>query len=87
MKGQIITHNKYNPTESYQFILLDLETSDTGKNAEICQLSAIAQTGATYSSYIIPNGNISSDASRVNKLTVEEQDLYLKTHFLSKQCH
>ena len=55
----------------YQFIIFDLETSDTGSKAEICQLSAITQTGSMYSSYIMPKSNISPGASRVNNLTVE----------------
>jgi DNA polymerase III epsilon subunit-like protein len=55
----------------YQSIIFDLETSDTGSKAEICQLSAITQTGCMYSSYIKPRSNISPGAFRVNNLTVE----------------
>ncbi|CAB3978115.1 exonuclease R569 [Paramuricea clavata] len=55
----------------YQFIIFDLETSDTGSKAEIFQLSAITQTGSMYPSYIMPKSNISHGASRVNNLTVE----------------
>ena len=66
-----IIYKTYSPTKSYQFILFDIETSDTGSKAEICQLSAITQNGSTYSSYIMPKSNISPRASRVNNLTIE----------------
>ena len=64
-------HKMYNPTEPYQLIIFDLETTDKGRAAEICQISAITQNGHTYSSYVLPKGNVSVGASRVNNLTVE----------------
>lgn len=66
-----VVYKTYSQTMPYQFIIFDLETSDTGSKAEICQLSAITQTGSMYSSYIMPKSNISPGASRVNNLTVE----------------
>ena len=66
-----IIHKKYIPDQLYQLIIFDIETSDTGTKAEICQLSAISQNGLTYNSYIIPSGNISYRASRVNNLTIK----------------
>ena len=64
-------YKMYNPTEPYQLIIFDLETTDKGRAAEICQISAITQNGHTYSSYVLPKGNVSVGASRVNNLTVE----------------
>ena len=39
----------YDPTKSYSFIVFDTETTCTGKQAEICQLSAINETNLTIS--------------------------------------
>ena len=62
----------YNPTKSYSFIVFDTETTCTGKQAEICQLSAINETNLTiFSRYILPKNNISPGATQVNKLSVK----------------
>ena len=62
----------YGPTKSYSFIVFDTETTCTGKQAEICQLSAINETNLTiFSRYILPKNNISPGATRVNKLSVK----------------
>ena len=45
-------YKMYNPTEPYQLIIFDLETTDKRRAAEICQLSGITQDGHTYSSYM-----------------------------------
>ncbi len=71
IKRPQVVYKTYSQTMPYQFIIFDLETSDTGSKAEICQLSAITQTGSMYSSYIMPKSNISPGASRVNNFTVE----------------
>ena len=45
-------------------------TTCTGRKAEICQLSATDETGLNiFSNYILPSGNVSNGASRVNKLS------------------
>jgi DNA polymerase III epsilon subunit-like protein len=61
----------HDPDKTYQFVLFDTETTCTGKQAEICQLSAICQNGDTFSSYILPNNSVGYYASKVNNLTVE----------------
>ena len=61
----------YDPTKSYSFIVFDTETTCTGKQAEICQLSAINETNLIFSRYILPKNNISPEATRVNKLSVK----------------
>ena len=43
----------------------------TGKQAEICQLSAVTQNGKSISSYITPKGSVGYYASKVNNLAVE----------------
>ena len=55
----------------YQFVVFDLETSSLGKDAENWQIAAITKEGATYNNYVLPTGNISHYASRVNKLAVK----------------
>ncbi|XP_044177055.1 maternal protein exuperantia-like [Acropora millepora] len=58
----------YDPNQTYIFVVFDTETTCTGKNAELCQLSAI-QENHVFSKYILPTGNVSTGASRVNKLS------------------
>ena len=57
----------YDPNQTYTFVVFDTETTCTGKNAELCQLSAIHEN-QVFSKYILPTGNVSS---RVNKLSVQ----------------
>ena len=60
------------PTKSYSFTVFDTETTCTGKQEEICQLSAINETNLImFSRYISPKNNISPGATRVNKLSVK----------------
>jgi hypothetical protein len=56
---------------AYNFIFFDLETTATGRTAEIWQLSAKSQNGNALSKYILPARDISPGASRVNDLTVQ----------------
>ena len=60
----------YDPNQTYTFVVFDTETTCTGKNAELCQLSAIHEN-QVFSKYILPTGNVSTGASRVNKLSVQ----------------
>lgn len=60
----------YDPKQTYTFVVFDTETTCTGKNAELCQLSAIHEN-QVFSKYILPTGNVSTGASRVNKLSVQ----------------
>ena len=61
----------YDPTKSSSFFLT-LNTTCTGKHAEICQLSAINETNLTiFSRYILPPKNNRPRATRVNKLSVK----------------
>ena len=56
--------------QTYTFIVFDTETTCTGKNAELCQLSAIHEN-QVFSKYILPTGNANTGASRANKLSVQ----------------
>lgn len=60
----------YDPNQTYTFVVFDTETTCTGKNAELCQLYAIHEN-QVFSKYILPTGNVSTGASRVNKLSVQ----------------
>ena len=61
----------FDPSKTYNFVVFDTETTCTGRNAELCQLSAIDETGLhIFSEYILPLGTVSYGASRVNKLSV-----------------
>ena len=60
----------YDPNQTYIFVVFDTETTCTGKNALLCQLSAL-QENHVFSKYILPTGNVSTGASRVNKLSVQ----------------
>lgn len=58
--------NKY-----YNFLVFDVETTTTGKSAELCQLSATDKTGLhTFSEYILPTGDIHLHASIVNHFQI-----------------
>ena len=62
---------KFDPSKAYFFVVFDTETTCTGRNAEICQLSATDETGLKiFSTYILPSGNVSNGVSRINKLSV-----------------
>ena len=60
----------YDPNQTYTFVVVDTEITRTGKNAELCQLSAIHEN-QVFSKYILPTGDVSTGASRVNKLAVQ----------------
>lgn len=60
----------YDPNQTYTFVVFDTETTCTGKNAELCQLSTIHEN-QVFSKYVLPTGNVSIGASRVNKLSVQ----------------
>ena len=62
---------KHSSSPIYKLVFFDIETTGTGKKAEICQLSAVNEIGGTFSSYIIPNSAVSPLASRVNNLSIE----------------
>ena len=62
----------FEPANTYTFVVFDTETTCTGKNAELCQLSAIDENGQqVFSEYILPTGSVSPGATRVNKLSVQ----------------
>ena len=62
----------YDPTKLYTFVIFDTETNCTGKQAELCQLSAIKESSLQiFSKYILPTSNVSPGATRVNKLSVK----------------
>ena len=55
----------------YNIIVFDTETNRLGREAELCQLSAIDKSGrCSFSEYILPNNSIDISASEVNKLFV-----------------
>ena len=66
------TNVAYDQNTFYNFVIFDLETNTTGKAAEICQLSAVDQSGrSSFSEYALPVKQIDKYASRVNKLSVK----------------
>ena len=62
----------FDMSSSYNFIVFDIETTTTGKLAEICQLSAVtaSKDGKEFNSYVLPERAISPKAPQVNKLSV-----------------
>ena len=62
----------YDSTQKYQFIIFDTETTCTGKQAEICQLSAVNENGRhEFSTFILPQSSISYSAYLVNGMTIK----------------
>lgn len=62
----------FNLSKNYYFILFDTETTCTGKQAELCQISAITEDGRKeFSNFILPKSNISYGAYLVNGLTIK----------------
>ena len=62
----------YDCTQKYQFIIFDTETTCTGKQAEICQLSAVNENGRhEFSTFILPQSSISYSAYLVNGMTIK----------------
>ena len=62
----------YDSTQKYQFIIFDTETTCTGKLAEICQLSAVSESGRhEFSTFILPQSSISYSAYLVNGMTIK----------------
>ena len=60
-------------SKNYYFILFDTETTCTGKQAELCQISAITEDGREeFSTFILPKSNISYGAYLVNGLTIKK---------------
>ena len=61
----------YDATTHHKFIMIDIETTTIGRQAEIFQLSAVDDDGKNeFSCYVMPEGNISKNASIVNKLEI-----------------
>ena len=54
----------YDPKQTYSFVVFDNDTTCTGKNAELCQLSAIHEN-QVFSKYILPTGNVSTVLTRL----------------------
>ena len=77
-------------TKLYTFIIFDTETTCTGKQAELCQLSAIKESNLRiFSKYILPTTNISPGATRVSKLSVKiltGKDNYKKKTNQLRRC-
>ena len=65
----------YDATTNYKFIMFDTETTTIGRQAEICQLSAVDDDGENeFSCYVMPEGDISRNASNVNKLEISTKN-------------
>lgn len=62
---------KFDISKCYNFVLFDIETNSMGKSAEVFQFAAVDRSGKRFSWYILPNRDIDSYASKVNKLTVK----------------
>jgi len=57
----------YDENKFYNFLIFDTETNNTGKSAELCQLSITDQSGLhQFSTYILPVQEIDYFASKVN---------------------
>ena len=69
----VVENISFDDGKFYNFLVFDLETSTLNIiRAEICQLSAIDHSGSyAFSKYVVPDHGIDSDASMVNKLTIE----------------
>ena len=67
----LIEKKTIDDNNSYNFVLFNTETTSTGKSAELCQLAALDRSGHQFLSYVLPNRDIDSYASKVNKLTVK----------------
>ena len=59
-----------------ELIYFDLETTKLGRRAEIVQIGAIDENGHGFSCYIVPDGDINPDATRVNGFTKHHRRLY-----------
>jgi len=66
-----VQKEKFDDSKFYHFVLFDIETTSTGKSIEVCQLAAVDWPGKQFSCYILPNREIDSYGSKVNKLTVK----------------
>jgi len=62
---------KFDISKCYNFVLFDIETNSMGKSAKVCQFAAVDRSGKRFSWYILPNRDIDSYTSKVNKLTVK----------------
>ena len=61
----------YDRNNAYNFVIHDIETNMSGKTAEICQLSAVDQSGLhCFNDYILPLRDVDIHATRVNGLSV-----------------
>ena len=61
----------YDRNTVYNFIIYDIQTNTSGKTAEICQLSAVDQSGLhCFNDYILPLRDVDIHATRVNGLSV-----------------
>ena len=56
----------YDRNTAYSFIIYNIETNTSGKTAEICQLSAVDQSGLhCFNNYILPSRDVEIHATRV----------------------
>ena len=61
----------YDRNNAYNFVFYDIETNTSGKTAEICQLSAVDQSGLLcFNDYILALRSVEIHATRVNGLSV-----------------
>ena len=61
----------YDRNNAYNFVIYDIETNMSRKTAEICQLSAVDQSGLhCFNDYILPLRDVDIHATRVNGLSV-----------------
>ena len=61
----------YNRNTAYNFVIYDIETNTSGKTAEICQLSAVDQSGLRcFNNYILSLRDVEIHATRVNDLSL-----------------
>ena len=71
MIGPVAEKFPYDRNNAYNFVNYDIETNMSGKTTEICQLSAIDQSGLhCFNDYILPMWDADIHAARVNRLSV-----------------
>ncbi|XP_068730634.1 uncharacterized protein [Montipora capricornis] len=61
-------------TIKYEFVVFDIKTTSTGKDAQICQLSAINKSGNCFNDYVLPTCNINHHASLISGLSIRTID-------------
>ena len=76
---------------AYNFVICNIETNMYGKTPEICQLSAVDQSGLhCFNDYILPLRDVDIHAIRVDSLSVRTvkgaRTLHVQRQSASRNC-